>query len=188
MRACGTSRSGTAGQRELFPEWQVARAPVKEDRSGDLERQGTADAMTLIDAAAPKTGKNGSHKRRGSKVEQASSGRTGAPNVATGKARRNPHVNAFAAIRAAIRKEAPLLDFLTAPAEPSFDSSELPANDNTPEAVEALLAANRHYRKVPWPAPFGETRHHLRRGTPETCPGFPTPPCTLSSPRRRIGR
>jgi modification methylase len=27
-----------------------------------------------------------------------------------------------------------------------------------------LLAANRHYRKVPWPAPFGETRHHLRPG------------------------
>jgi modification methylase len=40
----------------------------------------------------------------------------------------------------------------------------LPEEDNTPDGLQSLLAANRHYRDVPWPAPFNSTRHHLRVG------------------------
>lgn len=41
---------------------------------------------------------------------------------------------------------------------------ELPAEDNTPGGLRALLAANAHYRTVPWPLPFAETTHELRLG------------------------
>ncbi|MER3438963.1 MAG: methyltransferase [Blastocatellia bacterium] len=39
---------------------------------------------------------------------------------------------------------------------------ELPDEDNTPEALQALLAANAHYRTAPWPRPFDRTTHELR--------------------------
>ncbi len=40
----------------------------------------------------------------------------------------------------------------------------LPAEDNTPEGLQALLAANRQYREVPWPEPFNRTTHRLHLG------------------------
>jgi DNA methylase len=40
----------------------------------------------------------------------------------------------------------------------------LPLEDNTPEGMQALLAANRHYRQVAWPSPYGRTTHRLRLG------------------------
>jgi DNA modification methylase len=40
----------------------------------------------------------------------------------------------------------------------------LPTDDNTPESLRALQAANAHFRTVRWPAPFDKTTHHLRLG------------------------
>lgn len=40
----------------------------------------------------------------------------------------------------------------------------LPPEDNTPDGLRSLLAANRQYREVPWPEPFCRTRHQLRVG------------------------
>jgi modification methylase len=40
----------------------------------------------------------------------------------------------------------------------------LPTEDNTPEGLQALLAANRHYREVAWPEPYSRTTHRLRLG------------------------
>jgi modification methylase len=40
----------------------------------------------------------------------------------------------------------------------------LPLEDNTPEGLQALLAANRHYRQVAWPEPFDRTTHRVRLG------------------------
>ena len=40
----------------------------------------------------------------------------------------------------------------------------LPPEDNTPEGLQALLAANRHYREVPWPEPYNRTTHRLHLG------------------------
>ena len=40
----------------------------------------------------------------------------------------------------------------------------LPALDNTPEGLKALIAANRQFREVSWPAPFNKTRHQLHLG------------------------
>jgi modification methylase len=40
----------------------------------------------------------------------------------------------------------------------------LPAEDNTPEGLRALLAANVRYREMPWPAPYNRTTHRLRLG------------------------
>ena len=40
----------------------------------------------------------------------------------------------------------------------------LPARDNTPEGLRALLEANAHYRQVPWPEPYQRTTHRLRLG------------------------
>ncbi|MGH2498761.1 MAG: hypothetical protein ACRDF0_01495, partial [Candidatus Limnocylindria bacterium] len=40
----------------------------------------------------------------------------------------------------------------------------LPAADNTPEALAALLAANDHYRRMPWPSPYDQTTHRLHLG------------------------
>lgn len=40
----------------------------------------------------------------------------------------------------------------------------LPAQDNTPEALQALMKANEHYRGTRWPAPFDTTRHQFRLG------------------------
>jgi DNA modification methylase len=36
--------------------------------------------------------------------------------------------------------------------------------DNTPEGLQALMAANRHYREVAWPEPFNHTKHRLHLG------------------------
>jgi len=41
---------------------------------------------------------------------------------------------------------------------------ELPTEDNTPEGLQALLAANAHYRQVPWPEPYRKTAHRLHLG------------------------
>ncbi len=40
----------------------------------------------------------------------------------------------------------------------------LPTEDNTPEGLRALLAANAHYRQVPWPEPYRRTTHRLHLG------------------------
>lgn len=40
----------------------------------------------------------------------------------------------------------------------------LPVEDNTSEGLRALLAANSHYRDVPWPAPYNRTMHRLSLG------------------------
>lgn len=40
----------------------------------------------------------------------------------------------------------------------------LPRSDNTPEGLQALLAANRYYRTCQWPAPFDQTAHRLKLG------------------------
>ncbi|MGA8028987.1 MAG: DNA methyltransferase, partial [Bryobacteraceae bacterium] len=43
-------------------------------------------------------------------------------------------------------------------------SPALPSEDNTPEALRALIAANRYWRNVPWPEPFHRSIHELRLG------------------------
>ena len=40
----------------------------------------------------------------------------------------------------------------------------LPAEDNTPEGLKALLTANAYLREHPWPAPFDRTTHRLHQG------------------------
>jgi len=40
----------------------------------------------------------------------------------------------------------------------------LPTEDNTTEGLRALLAANAHYRQVPWPEPYRSTTHRIRLG------------------------
>lgn len=57
--------------------------------------------------------------------------------------------------RAAVKKPKPVV---RAPGT----SILLPAEDNTPEGLAALLAANRHYRTVAWPEPFNVSTHRLR--------------------------
>jgi hypothetical protein len=41
---------------------------------------------------------------------------------------------------------------------------DLPLTDNTSAGLAALLAANREFRKQPWPAPFDTTKHRLHLG------------------------
>lgn len=41
---------------------------------------------------------------------------------------------------------------------------QLPAEDNTPEGLKALLEANAHFRTAVWPEPFDKTTHRLRLG------------------------
>jgi modification methylase len=41
---------------------------------------------------------------------------------------------------------------------------ELPAADNTAEALQVYRAANERFRQIPWPASFGKTTHQLRIG------------------------
>ncbi len=53
-------------------------------------------------------------------------------------------------------------DFLVQPAKPLAPPLDLPVDDNTAGALQALLAANAHYRTTPWPAPFDATSHELR--------------------------
>jgi len=40
----------------------------------------------------------------------------------------------------------------------------LPAEDNTPEGLRALLQANAHYRRAPWPEPYHRTTHRIQLG------------------------
>jgi DNA modification methylase len=40
----------------------------------------------------------------------------------------------------------------------------LPAEDNTPEGLKALLAANAFYRQTAWPPPYDRTSHRLHCG------------------------
>ena len=40
----------------------------------------------------------------------------------------------------------------------------IPEEDNTPEALSALLAANAYFRTVPWSPPYDHTTHTLRLG------------------------
>ena len=40
----------------------------------------------------------------------------------------------------------------------------LPTEDNTPEGLRALLAANAHYREEAWPEPYHRTTHRLHHG------------------------
>lgn len=40
----------------------------------------------------------------------------------------------------------------------------LPAEDNTPEGLQAFLSANRHYRENAWPEPYNHTTHRLHLG------------------------
>lgn len=41
---------------------------------------------------------------------------------------------------------------------------KLPLEDNTPEGLRALLAANRQFRETVWPGPFDKTAHRLHLG------------------------
>ncbi len=47
------------------------------------------------------------------------------------------------------------------PSEPAID---LTLEDNTPEGLRALLAANERFRRQVWPEPYGRTTHELRLG------------------------
>ena len=47
---------------------------------------------------------------------------------------------------------------------PNAFSPVLPAEDNTSEGLKALLKANVHYRKVPWPEPYHRTTHRFHLG------------------------
>ena len=40
----------------------------------------------------------------------------------------------------------------------------LPAEDNTPDGLKALLEANHYYREVAWPEPYNRTTHEIRLG------------------------
>ena len=64
----------------------------------------------------------------------------------------------------------------------------LPAEDNTPEGLRALLKANAHYRQVPWPEPYQRTTHRLRLGDARDLSWIPDASVHLvvTSPRRRV--
>lgn len=49
----------------------------------------------------------------------------------------------------------------------------LPAEDNTPEGLAALLRANSYYRQSPWPAPFDATSHQIRLGDARNLAAIP---------------
>ena len=40
----------------------------------------------------------------------------------------------------------------------------IPLEDNTPEGLRALLAANQKYRQLPWPEPYSRTKHRIHTG------------------------
>jgi site-specific DNA-methyltransferase (adenine-specific) len=50
---------------------------------------------------------------------------------------------------------------VTRPGRPPLS---FPFEDNTPEGLKALLAANLHYREVAWPEPYTRTTHRLHCG------------------------
>lgn len=41
---------------------------------------------------------------------------------------------------------------------------ELPASDNTPEALKVFRAANERFRQIPWPVPYRSTEHQISQG------------------------
>jgi len=47
---------------------------------------------------------------------------------------------------------------------PSEQAPVVSKDDNTPEGLAELLAANQYYRKSPWPPPFRSTTHALVEG------------------------
>ncbi|MGC9950377.1 MAG: site-specific DNA-methyltransferase [Bryobacteraceae bacterium] len=49
-------------------------------------------------------------------------------------------------------------------AKPTCPTLHFPFEDNTPEGLKALLAANSHYREVAWPEPYTRTEHRIHRG------------------------
>src|SRR3984893_935639 len=70
-------------------------------------------------------------------------------------------------LKSAKKKENPLQAplFVSASAKKAKRSNpSLPTEDNTREGLQALLAANAHYRKVPWPDPYDQTIHRLHLG------------------------
>jgi modification methylase len=50
------------------------------------------------------------------------------------------------------------------PPDASAPDFVLPEEDNTPEGLRALQAANAYYRDRAWPSPYDATLHELRRG------------------------
>jgi len=52
----------------------------------------------------------------------------------------------------------------TAPKRPIRDAPAIPTEDNTPEGLRTLLAANAHYRETAWPEPYRQTTHRLHLG------------------------
>jgi modification methylase len=57
-----------------------------------------------------------------------------------------------------------LFDYVTEKVDTQSEYIALPAEDNTPEGLQALLEANARLRKLPWPAPFDSTTHTLHLG------------------------
>ncbi len=55
-----------------------------------------------------------------------------------------------------------LPDLFPPPVTYPLDSLEVPAEDNSPGAVDRLLELNQLFRVRPWPEPFDRTRHLLR--------------------------
>jgi DNA modification methylase len=74
------------------------------------------------------------------------------PGKKFGRVHKNTHAeqtNLFADVAAPKRRRRP----------PS-----LPLDDNTPEGLRALMAANSQYRQMPWPEPFHRTTHRIHLG------------------------
>jgi len=55
-------------------------------------------------------------------------------------------------------------DYIIERPNPPIGPFDLPATDNTPDALRSLLSANAHFRNVPWDPPFDKTTHELRIG------------------------
>ena len=62
-----------------------------------------------------------------------------------------------------LKEQLQLLYSLSADADVDAPAS-FPLQDNTPQGLKALLAANKLYRQQPWPRPFDTTTHRLRVG------------------------
>ena len=55
-------------------------------------------------------------------------------------------------------------DYVVAETKVSNQDIVLPTEDNTPEGLQAFLAANVLLRDRPWPTPYDHTTHTLRLG------------------------
>jgi DNA modification methylase len=62
------------------------------------------------------------------------------------------------------RRAVRAIDAEQAPYFPQVDLPGIPATDNEPGAVAALLKANRQLRQRRWPAPYDRTRHEMILG------------------------